>query len=519
MDVAKGSAFEPMLTTAVLAAREDFRLGNAAISPSTRTITGPGGKADVEPRVMQVLVLLADAAGHVVTRDTLFSRCWGSAYVGDDSLNRAVGVVRKLAGDIAAGSFEIETISRTGYRLNVLDGARPRGDVSDSDAQARPTRRMVVGGGVAAAAMLGGAGLWVARSREDREFDDLMRRGEEALDTADPAVNPIETFRRAVAMRPGNAKAQGLLAYASAMGSAYGETSQVGAAVEDAERAANAALALDPDEPNAQVAMSLLQRSVLDFAASEDRLRAVLASAPDNMPAMRQLWGLLQSTGRSRESLALIEHAMALKPLAAANHYPKAQLLWILGRNAEADRVIDRAMQYWPAHRFVRFARFTIFAFTGRPHAAVAMLDNNQAPQNYSPEAIALWRVSLAALDQRMPATIAAARKANLEAAKQDGKLTSQAVLALSALGEVDAAFEIANDLLLFRAPAQAQAQVSVKRPTVTGKSWRFAPWLFTPPIAAMRADRRFDALSDGIGLTEYWAKRGVKPDYQLGIT
>jgi hypothetical protein len=29
-----------------------------------------------------------------------------------------------------------------------------------------------------------------------------------------------------------------------------------------------------------------------------------------------------------------------------------------------------------------------------------------------------------------------------------------------------------------------------------------------------MRADRRFIALCEGIGLGEYWRKRGVQPDY-----
>ena len=110
-------ATDGLLTTAELAARPDFTLGLAAVSPSSRTIAGPGGTADVEPRVMQVLVVLAEAAGQVVTRGTLFDRCWGGVYVGDDSLNRTIGAIRKIAGDIAAGSFEIETIPRTGYRL------------------------------------------------------------------------------------------------------------------------------------------------------------------------------------------------------------------------------------------------------------------------------------------------------------------------------------------------------------------------------------------------------------------
>ena len=49
------------------------------------------------------------------------------------------------------------------------------------------------------------------------------------------------------------------------------------------------------------------------------------------------------------------------------------------------------ATEYWPAHRFVRFARFTIFAFTGRPRAALAMIEKREtAPQNYTPEALGL---------------------------------------------------------------------------------------------------------------------------------
>ena len=88
------AATDGLLTTADLAVRDDFTLGLAIVSPSTRTIAGPGGTEDVEPRVMQVLVILAENAGHVVTRDTLFRRCWGGVYVGDDSLNRAIAGVR-----------------------------------------------------------------------------------------------------------------------------------------------------------------------------------------------------------------------------------------------------------------------------------------------------------------------------------------------------------------------------------------------------------------------------------------
>jgi hypothetical protein len=177
-------------------------------------------------------------------------------------------------------------------------------------------------------------------------------------------------------------------------------------------------------------------------------------------------------------------------------------------------------MQYWPSHRFVRYARFTIFAYAGRPRAALAMLEKPEtAPQNFSPAMISLWRVTLAAFDRQSPASIAAARRANIDASKRDLTLTTQAVQALSMLGDVDSAFDVANDVLVFRRSSGLRSQSASNRPPVKSTAWRFAPWLFTPPTAAMRADPRFKAICDEIGLTEYWAKRGIRPDYQLGIT
>ena len=40
---------------------------------------------------------------------------------------------------------------------------------------------------------------------------------------------------------------------------------------------------------------------------------------------------------------------------------------------------------------------------------------------------------------------------------------------------------------------------------------------LFLPPAKPMRRDPRFAALVTELGLTDYWQKSGVKPDYQTG--
>jgi DNA-binding winged helix-turn-helix (wHTH) protein len=508
-----------MLKLADLANRPDFDAGPLRVSPARRLVEGPAGSTAVEPIVMKVFLLLFEARGSVVTRDELFAHAWGGVFVGDDSLNRAIGQVRKIAAETAPALFEIETIHRTGYRMTgeILASEPPKAGENENR-RFGMSRRMMLGSAAAVGlAAAGGLGLsLVRRSREDHRFNELMDLGRQAQLYDDASTKAAGYFRQAVVIRPDNSKAQGLSAVTQAMMAEYGEQAGASAAVQRADRAARAALAIDANEPNARLALLTLERSTLDLATNEDRLREILATAPDNIEAMGSLWSLLQSAGRSRDALALIDRANILEPFAPAYQYPKAQLLWILGRTAEADRVIDRAMQYWPEHDGVRFARFTIYAYTGRPRAALAMLDAGMMKRVYTRDAVAFWRVSLAALDQRSPGSIATARRANLEAAEQSPGLTNQAVLVLSALGEVDAAFDVANQLLLYRRPIETRPKLRSAKSSVKSTSWRFAPWLFTPPTERMQSDPRFDLLCDGIGLTDYWRKRGITPDFRL---
>lgn len=510
MDLAKGSAFEPMLTTAALVAREDFRLGTAVISPSTRTISGPGGKSDVEPRVMQVLVVLADAASHVVTRDTLFSRCWGGAYVGDDSLNRAIGMVRKLADEIAAGSFEVETVPRTGYKLIVKSGAHPR--LAGEAGPAKSTRRLVLAGGLAAIAGTAGIGAWwLGRDKADPRVAALMERGEGALRLDEPAA---KYFEQAVSIEPRNAKAWGLLAFTLGSGGDMGPLGVTGTTAQAAERAARTALEIDPNEPNALIAMIFIHRGRIDGISREQRFRQVLAIDPNSTRAMQGLGQTLHSVGRCREALALAERATAIEPLAPDFERRKAMGLWIVGRIPEADRVIDRAIQLWPSHRLVRMARLMIYAFTGRAQAALALVEQEEAnPRLLTPETASVWRSSLEALEQRTASNVAAARAAVVDGAKTTRATAAYGILVLSELGELDAAFDVANGFLLGRGSVVVRTRPDSKRPTANSSGWRNSFGLFTPPTKAMRLDPRFRSLADGLGLSDYWRRRGIGPD------
>ncbi len=106
-----------------LARQPDFSLANLAIRPSRREVIAGQQRQTLQPRVMQVLVALHQAAGEIVSRDELISRCWDGRIVGEDAIHRAVGLVRRL-GD-TSGAFQVSTVNKVGYRLAQGDTAQP----------------------------------------------------------------------------------------------------------------------------------------------------------------------------------------------------------------------------------------------------------------------------------------------------------------------------------------------------------------------------------------------------------
>jgi len=505
-----------MLKLADLATRPDLQVGPMLVSPSRRLVEGPGGRLNLEPLIMQVFLLLLDARGKVITRAELFDQLWGGVMVGDDSLNRAVAKVRKIEAEIAPGLFEIETIPRTGYRLTgeivALGADASDGSQADTGSPPAVSRRILLGGGVAAAAVLGGAGLWwVNRRRPDPRFVALMKRGEDALRLDEPAS---KFFEQAVAIEPRDARAWGLLAYALASGGDMGPSAIASATARTAERAARTALEIDPREPHALLTMTIVESARFDWFSREAEYRRILAIAPDNTLVMRWLKLLLHGAGRTNEALALTERALAIEPLCPDHHFRKALQLWIHGRVPEADPIIDRAMELWPKHRLVRMARLMIYAFTGRPQAALAMVEEEERnPIILSGAATAVWRASLLALRTPTASTIAAARKANIEAAKATPSVAAWAILLLSALGKLDSAFDVANGFLLGRGALIVQPKLDARLPAASNWAWRNTHGLFTPPTKSMRLDPRFKPLADGLGLTDYWRRRGIGPD------
>ena len=102
----------------------DFRVGPWLVRPSLNTISQNGTSNRVEPKMMGVLVCLAEHTGEVVPKEKLLQAVWPDTFVSDDVLKRSVSELRHVFGDDAHESRIIETIPKRGYRLlvNVTPG-------------------------------------------------------------------------------------------------------------------------------------------------------------------------------------------------------------------------------------------------------------------------------------------------------------------------------------------------------------------------------------------------------------
>jgi TolB-like protein/DNA-binding winged helix-turn-helix (wHTH) protein len=97
----------------------DFRVADWLVQPRLGTITETGNHKTVrlEPKVMQVLVCLADHSGDVVDKDQLIRTVWADTFVSDDVLTKCISELRRVFADDAREPRFIQTIPKVGYRL------------------------------------------------------------------------------------------------------------------------------------------------------------------------------------------------------------------------------------------------------------------------------------------------------------------------------------------------------------------------------------------------------------------
>ncbi len=336
-----------------------------------------------------------------------------------------------------------------------------------------------------------------------------MRAGTRVKDSE--AISLIE---RAVEIAPEDAAAWGLLALVRARADQHAAPDTAVSTTALIDEAAARALALDPANADAKAAIALAIPYYGDWLAAERRFDAVLADHPDHVIVQDARMFLLGAVGRMRDS-GLVRVAVAPSaPFDASMQYGLIYGLWFLGRIEEADRVASRAMEMWPRHYGVWFARFWLLAGTDRYDRALVQIDDAAARPELPPPIIETLRNSISAAYTQQPAAIGAAVDQVMAGVARSVAAVVNGMMLLNHLGATDRAFDLARAYYLEQGPVIAAVSWRPGQPIIRDQRRRKSNVLFTPTLAAMRSDPRFMPLVQQMGLVDYWDKRGVRPDF-----
>lgn len=99
-------------------AAQIVRFGTFEVNLHSRELRKHGMRIRMEEKPFQILEMLLDHAGHVVTRRMLRERLWPDTVVEyEHGLNTAINKLRDLLGDSARSPRFVETLPRLGYRF------------------------------------------------------------------------------------------------------------------------------------------------------------------------------------------------------------------------------------------------------------------------------------------------------------------------------------------------------------------------------------------------------------------
>lgn len=156
----------------------NYRFGVYRFDSEERLLIRDDEKITAAGKVLNVLQVLLDAGGQLVRRDVFYQQLWPDTVVEERNLTVHISTLRRLLDH--DGTEYIETVPRTGYRMNVpvevLDASPDTIQIPErARTQEGRTRRRVMLAVFAAAAaaivavviVMGGGGFWTGMQRDE----------------------------------------------------------------------------------------------------------------------------------------------------------------------------------------------------------------------------------------------------------------------------------------------------------------------------------------------------------------
>ncbi len=99
------------------AAARIYRFDSFVLDQTERILLRGRTPVALAPRVFDVLSVLVESAGHLVTKATLMQKVWPDTFVEEANVSINIATLRKTLGQSASGQVYIETVRKRGYRF------------------------------------------------------------------------------------------------------------------------------------------------------------------------------------------------------------------------------------------------------------------------------------------------------------------------------------------------------------------------------------------------------------------
>jgi len=94
-----------------------FRFGPFQLDAREHRLLRDGIHIPLQLKAFEILCILVDCAGRLLTKEELLRRVWPEAVVEENNLNKNICMLRKILGETRKGQSWIETVPRVGYRF------------------------------------------------------------------------------------------------------------------------------------------------------------------------------------------------------------------------------------------------------------------------------------------------------------------------------------------------------------------------------------------------------------------
>jgi DNA-binding winged helix-turn-helix (wHTH) protein/Flp pilus assembly protein TadD len=368
-------------------AQDVIRVGPWRAVRATGELIRDDATERLEPKVMDLLFLLAGKPGRAFSKDEIMETLWPNVVVGDDTLARAVSRLRKALADDPKTPVYIETLPKRGYRLIAAVGP----DAPGESLPTRPSTRWPVAltAGVAAIILVAAAAyaLWPSSTGPtDTTTATLIERANDFYFQYKRADNEaaITLFERILAERPDHAPALAGLAnalvqrvirwpdepgapeytqLADALKSGRTKTPKAVQIIARARVLAERAVSLAPQDPAALKALGFVQSAAGESPSAIASYERAVALDPDAWGPLINIGDVLEISGRPREALPYFERAYAamtrvydkqaarIRPWYAELGVAIADRHKDAGAPGEAEAWYRRVLVYAPLHR------------------------------------------------------------------------------------------------------------------------------------------------------------------------